>query len=82
MGYQALVNDRISLRVKEARKLTKELQFIWSDAPSSSVDASLFTHTLDNWYWQPANFNWDEGAAPVTPSNIQYACFIGLCRGN
>lgn len=50
---------------------TKELQFIWRDSPSDAVDGALFTHTLDNWYWQPAPYNWDEGAPPVTDDNIE-----------
>lgn len=77
MGYSALVNDRISLRLKEARMDSRELQFLWKDAPSPNVDAELFTHTLDSWYWQPAQFNWDEGAPPVDADNIE--CAVTAC---
>ena len=71
LGYDALVHDRISLRVKNRRMETKELQFLWQGSQNLGETSELFTHVLDNWYWQPAGFNWDEGDPPVTPENIK-----------
>lgn len=71
-GFKVLVNDRISLRLKEARKQTKELQFIWRGSESQGSRATLFTHTLDSWYWLPGGYNWDNGDEGVTPENIAY----------
>ena len=72
-GYKVLVNDRISLRLKEERKVTRELQFVWRGSASQGDRSDLFTHTLDSWYWLPGGFNWDLGDPVITPENIAYA---------
>lgn len=65
-GFDAWVNDRISLKLKEHRKHTQELQYLWQGSPSAGRASEIFTHTLDSWYWSPAGYSWDEGDAPVT----------------
>jgi len=71
LGYDAMVHDRISLRLKNQRMLTRELQYLWQGSQNLGEASELFTHVLDNWYWQPSGYNWDEGDPPVTDQNIK-----------
>ena len=57
----------------QERKLTKELQFMWRGSESQGDRSTLFTHTLDSWYWLPGGYNWDLGDPAITPENIVYA---------
>eukprot|EP00002_Diphylleia_rotans_P030542 TRINITY_DN6287_c0_g1_i2.p2 TRINITY_DN6287_c0_g1~~TRINITY_DN6287_c0_g1_i2.p2 ORF type:complete len:527 (+),score=109.26 TRINITY_DN6287_c0_g1_i2:55-1635(+) len=69
-GYTSLVIDRIPLRIKDQRKTSKELQFIWRSSAIVGQESDILTHILDSWYWMPAGIRWEDGDPQVNEENI------------
>ncbi|XP_065199334.1 uncharacterized protein LOC135831021 isoform X1 [Sycon ciliatum] len=59
MGFDAHGIDRIDFRIKDQRKATKELEFVWRGSRSFGPENQMFTHIMDSMYCTPAECQYD-----------------------